>query len=71
MTGVGAVEGLAFLSFFGFLASRPPLSLLPMRVTLRRVVPSGQEALEGEFGEVVRTAVSREQSPLGARQMRA
>jgi hypothetical protein len=30
ITGVGATAGFAFLSFFGFLASRPPLSLLPM-----------------------------------------
>jgi len=59
ITDVGAVAGFAFLSFLGFFASRPALFLFPMTRTLRRVGPSGQEAIEGEFGKVVGLAVRR------------
>ena len=47
MTGVGAVAGFAFLSFLGFFASRPPLSLLPMCATLLRRGLSRQQPFEG------------------------
>lgn len=67
ITDVGAVTGFAFLSFFGFLASRPALFLFPMTGTLRRVGPPGQQPIEGEFVEVVGLAVGRQLPALGSR----
>lgn len=65
MTEVGAVAGFCFLSFLGFLASRPPLSLLcAMGETLRLAGCSGQQPVQRKLGEIVRRVVVRQVATL-------